>query len=685
MGLAKLAKVSIIAPKAEVEDVIKELFKFGDFHPVEREHESADKNLEKMLDRVKRIDSALDVIISDFGIKSEIGIIDSIIKGVKVERHRIEAEDINGLVDALESEAEPIIMELKELSSKIDSITKDIQKNETLLATLQLLKDLRIAPQSLSALRKMYAVFAVIPIRDIQEIKKSLPEAAILHITLTKTLSAALFVAPYKDAERVERVLKGFGVKPFAIPEWLPETIPEAYATVESKLAELNAELSSVRQKLNLILETSKGKILSLKEGANILKESLERLKATGSLRRLAIIEGYVPYEKSDELVKRLDGKYPIFVSEVEAMHAGEHGTTHTESLPTLLHNKGIIKAFENVTNIQGLPGHGEIDPTPFVTLFFSIFYGIMFADFGQGLVLTIFGLFMRMRTKGRLRDWGTLLAVLGISSSIAGFLLGECFGFKLSNWGIASPELVHLVEEHAGSKELNLAAVQRLLQFTIMLGIVHLTLGYSLSAYKHIKNREYLEALTSKIPTIAMYIFGVLFALAFFGAGGISQMLTSQNPAPFIGLPSSLVGTIGMVGGIASIFVLILGRPVANLLTRKGNGFVGAAGMGLLEVLENIIHFLSNTISYARLTILLLVHIALLMLLNNVWYALGMLSLPILIIGNLGIMALEGLIVFIQSLRLHLYEFFTKFFEGNGKPFKGLRSETTYVDIRIK
>ncbi|MEM2451352.1 MAG: hypothetical protein QXJ82_06050, partial [Nitrososphaerota archaeon] len=293
--------------------------------------------------------------------------------------------------------------------------------------------------------------------------------------------------------------------------------------------------------------------------------------------------------------------------------------------------------------------------------------------------------LFMRMRTKGRLRDWGTLLAVLGISSSIAGFLLGECFGFKLSNWGIASPELVHLVEEHAGSKELNLAAVQRLLQFTIMLGIVHLTLGYSLSAYKHIKNREYLEALTSKIPTIAMYIFGVLFALAFFGAGGISQMLTSQNPAPFIGLPSSLVGTIGMVGGIASIFVLILGRPVANLLTRKGNGFVGAAGMGLLEVLENIIHFLSNTISYARLTILLLVHIALLMLLNNVWYALGMLSLPILIIGNLGIMALEGLIVFIQSLRLHLYEFFTKFFEGNGKPFKGLRSETTYVDIRIK
>jgi V/A-type H+-transporting ATPase subunit I len=684
MGLAKLSKISIIAPKAEVEDVIKELFKFGDFHPVEQEHESVDKNLEEMLDRVKKIGLALDTIVNDFGIKSEIGVIDSIIKGVKVERHTIEAEDVKGLVDALESEAGPIISELKELSSKIDSITKEIQKNETLLAALRLLKDLRIAPSALSTLRRTYAVFAVVPTRDLQEIKRSLPEAAILHVTLTKALSAALFVASSGDAERVERVLKGFGVKPFTIPEWLPGTIPEAYATVESKLVELNAELSDVRQKLNSILENSKGKILSLKEGASILKESLERLKSTGRLKRFATIEGYVPYDKSSELVKMFGEKYPVYVSEVETTHMVEHGAARTENPPTLLRNRGIVKAFENVTNIQGLPAHGEIDPTPFVALFFSIFYGIMFADFGQGLVLMIFGLFMRMRTKGRLRDWGTLLAVLGLSSSIAGFLLGECFGFKLSNWGITSPELVHLVEEHAGVKELNLAAVQKLLQFTIMLGVVHLALGYSLSAYKHIKNREYLEAFTSKIPTILMYIFGVLFALAFFGAGGISQMLTSQNPAPFIGLPSSLVGTIGMGGGIACIFILILGRPIANMLTRKG-GFVGAAGMGLLEVLENIIHFLSNTISYARLTILLLVHIALLMLLNNVWYALGLFSLPILIVGNLGIMALEGLIVFIQSLRLHLYEFFTKFFEGNGKPFKSLRPETTYVNIRIK
>ncbi len=683
MGLAKLTKVSIVAPNTEVEDVIKELFKFGDFHPVEQKHESTNKGLEEMLEKVKKIDLALETIIYDFGVKSEIGIIDSIIKGVKIERHIIEAKDVKGLVDALESEAEPLVLKLKELSSKIDNITKEIQKNETLLATLKLLKDLRIAPQSLSALKRMYVLFAVVPIRDLQEVKRSLPEAAILYVALTKTLSAALFLASSGDAERVERVLKGFGIKPFTIPEWLPRTIPEAYTTVESKLVELNAELSDVKQKLNSMLEASEGKILSLKEGVSTLKESLERLKAREDLKRFTIIEGYVPYEKNDELVKRFDNKYPVFVSEVT--YASEHNAAQIESPPTLLHNKGIIKAFENITKIQGLPGYGEIDPTPFITLFFSIFYGIMFADFGQGLVLMAFGLFMRMRTRDSLRDWGTLLAVLGLSSSVAGFLLGECFGFKLSNWGIASPELVHLIEEHAGVKELNLAAVQKLLQFTIMLGILHLALGYSLSAYKYIKNREYLEAFTSKIPTIAMYIFGVLFALAFFGAGGISQMLTSQNPAPFIGLPSSLVGTVGMVGGIASIFVVILGKPIASLLTRKSGGFVGAAGMGLLEVLENIIHFLSNTISYARLTILLLVHIALLMLLNNVWYALGLVSLPILIIGNLGIMALEGLIVFIQSLRLHLYEFFTKFFEGNGKPFKGLRRNTMYVDIRIK
>jgi V/A-type H+-transporting ATPase subunit I len=99
----------------------------------------------------------------------------------------------------------------------------------------------------------------------------------------------------------------------------------------------------------------------------------------------------------------------------------------------------------------------------------------------------------------------------------------------------------------------------------------------------------------------------------------------------------------------------------------------------------ETPIHFLSNTISYSRLTILLIVHAALLLLLNTAWEALGLVSLPLLLVGNVGIMLLEGMLVFIQAMRLHVYEFFSKFYDGTGQAFRKLSRQTPFVNLRIE
>lgn len=682
MGIVQLSKVSIIAPRLEADKVIRELFKFGDFYPVESESSIPDSKIESLMARVKKVETSLDYVISEYGIKSDVGVIEAIVKGVKIEKHKLEAKDIESLIESIESEAYPIVNELQELSVKLKDAYEELQRNEALLAMLTLLKDLRISPHDLTLLRRFYVILSIVPNRDVEELRRSLPEASILSTQVSKNLSAVLIISTKAEIDRVDRVLKGFGVKPFTIPEELPKMLPEACLEVERDVLRLKSEIRSLEERRMYLLKDLRTKILSLREASSILRESLERLRFMGDMKNFIVLEGYVPKERCKEIEDFFKGRYPIYILPVE-VHGSEAGHAHTP--PTILKNKGPIKAFERITEIQGLPSYNEIDPTPLVAIFFSIFYGIMFADFGQGIVLAIFGFIMYIRTKGWMRDWGMLLAILGISSSTVGFLLGECFGFKMAEWGIKTPEIIHLVEEHAGVKELNLSSVHKLLQFTIMLGALHLLIGYTMSAYNSIKHKEYAEVFTSKLPTILMYIFGIMFALAFFGAGGINEMLTSQNPAPIIGVPSYILGNIGVLGGIACIFMLILGRPIVNLIKGNRAGFIGAAGTGMLEVLENIIHFLSNTISYARLTILLLVHVALMLLVNNVWYALGIASIPILIIGNLGIMALEGMIVFIQSLRLHLYEFFTKFFEGSGRPFKPLKPETVYVDIEIK
>jgi V/A-type H+-transporting ATPase subunit I len=251
----------------------------------------------------------------------------------------------------------------------------------------------------------------------------------------------------------------------------------------------------------------------------------------------------------------------------------------------------------------------------------------------------------------------------------------------------IGSPELLHLVEEHGEAKQFNIAEVQRLLIFTILLGVVHIIVGYVLSIVKHLKEGEAGEALSVKAPSLAMYLFGILFALAFFGAGGdIQSIFTSTNPAPLLNLPTNLVGAVGVYGAVACIITLLFGRYVVGIAgLGHRTGIIASVGAGLLEVLENIIHFLSNTISYSRLTILLIVHAALLLLLNTAWEALGLVSLPLLLVGNIGIMLLEGMLVFIQAMRLHVYEFFSKFYEGTGQAFRKLIRQTPFVNLRIE
>jgi len=131
------------------------------------------------------------------------------------------------------------------------------------------------------------------------------------------------------------------------------------------------------------------------------------------------------------------------------------------------------------------------------------------------------------------------------------------------------------------------------------------------------------------------------------------------------------------------SIIVLILGKPAAIIAGKIPKDSIAMSlVMGVVEFLIRIVEFLANTMSYARLGILLLVHAALLMVLNRAIALPLAISIPMLIIFNILIMLLEGLIVYIQDLRLHLYEWFTKFYDGTGTIFRSIKPETIYLDI---
>lgn len=677
MVVTELSKVTLIAPRTAVPDLFQELYKFQWFHLLEQET-LTDARVAETLSRIRKIRLELDTAVQELAIQAQPGVIDMLKSGYRLEKEKVTVENLEKLLEKVEKDAEPILAQSQELLQNTKQLAQQVVELETLHSILGLVSDFSIDLFSLLNLRHLHTSFLTCSSKDVAEIRRSLPDSAVLEQSLTKAQSALLIASLPGDAERVDRSLKSFGLKTFSIPPDFPQNPVEAFTKVQEKLTILKQDLEEKNGTIKRIIAEHESKILALQETAGVLQEVFEAMNFSGKMKRLAIIKGYVPTKFLNEFSTKFEGRFPHVVEEPEV---GEHVRSPEAATPVLLQNREATRPFQNVTLIQGYPSYGEVDPTPYISIFFTVFYGMMFADIGHGVVLALFGLLLRVRGNESMKLWGSLISILGISATLSGFLVGEIFGFKLH---LPFKPPLELVDEH--TKQFSPEIVIDAFRISILLGVVHLFLGYVLGAWKMFKRNEYLELLTSRIPTILMYFFGILFALAFFGAEQkILNITRSQNPVPLLGLPTAITAYTAITGSLACILLIIFGKTTAKLLGKAPQvSLLGSLGMGLLEVLENIIQFLSNSVSYARIAILLMVHASLLLLLNKAWDGLGIGSLPLLIIGNIGIMALEGMVVFIQSLRLHLYEWMTKFYEAEGLPFRKIAKDTIYSEIRF-
>jgi V/A-type H+-transporting ATPase subunit I len=160
--------------------------------------------------------------------------------------------------------------------------------------------------------------------------------------------------------------------------------------------------------------------------------------------------------------------------------------------------------------------------------------------------------------------------------------------------------------------------------------------------------------------------------------------VLGTSKPAPLLGIPSSLLGGVSMVVVLISMVGVLAGKGIAILAGKSHEGSAASAfGDGAIEVFEKISSYLANTISYVRLAIMLLIHAALLLAVNMLLvFPIYESAVPV-IIFNILIIVFETVIVYIQDLRLHIYEFFTKFYQGTGTPFRRILPDGVRVKVK--
>jgi V/A-type H+-transporting ATPase subunit I len=675
--------------------VVSRLAELEWFHPLQTPSDHPNPYLDDLLLKAQRLFQEIDEVIKDLGIPLETGVMATMFKGAPKGKTDYFIENMQNFIADLEDKSAAILDNPKKMIAERNKVAKELEEYRSLKDALEMAAKVNLDLTLFGKIKHFFSGLFVINSADEAEIRKTLGDLPIYISKLSEQKSSMVIFGAPDDSDRITKTLRSFGVHPLQIPANMPQNPSVAYAKADAKVKELEAKQAEIEKNIEKLKKSLLTNVLSLHEAARVAKDVLETTRKPGGTRNFAVIQGYIP-DKMEKKFRNMTKDYVSVVEDAHA-HADKHGGGEEEEiLPTLLTNKSYTRTFEVVTETQGLPRYGEVDPTPLIAFVWPFFYGLMFADFGHGILLFGLGMLFRYRGNGTLRTWGTLIAASGAAAALAGLGTGEMFGFHFEELAILAPIFAPL-EGFVGIlsvSELTFEQVVKILEVSIAIGIVHLLIAFFLRLHADLKQGNKLMVFYHDIPTIIQYFAVVALILAAIGSGydiigmfGITGK-THTEPVPWLTFVFGDWVTVDLVAKaaplviIASVVIMIIGgiKEEKHLKAQGRDEGGGLVGIVVEVIMVRIIEMLSNTISYSRIGIMLLVHSALLVTVNNSFEHGG--GYAVLIGGNIGIMLIEGLIVYIQTIRLHLYEWFPKWYVGEGMQFKKIVPKMLYSNF---
>ena len=691
MGISKLKLGTVILPRNESPRAISRLTEFEWFHKIDSTSDLVTPEIDDLLLEAQKSFQSIDDVLKGLEIPLTVGIMEILFKGTVIKKKDYEINQIEDMVNDLRKTIPSIIGKPAQLLEEASNIRISIEEFKSLKDILEVIKNMKIDLKGFGSTRYFFINIFVINSADYEEINRSLGNITNHKYDLeNKDKSALLIISDVGDSEKVLKILRSFNSNSFKIPDAFPQIPSQAYTLAESKIKELTVKQGKVTKEISMIKKKIRRDILSIHEKALVAKDVLEMLRKPGGTKHFAVIQGYIP-EKMEEKFKDHTNQWMSVVEDITDPKL-------INESPTLFENKKFVRTFEVITKSQGIPKKGEPDPTPMIALMWPIFYGLMFADMGHGLLLMGLGLLFKLKGQGDLARWGMLIAISGASAAIAGVGTGEMFGYHIAHMGpfeglLEEGGALHSVSWIVGIlsvAELTFEQVINILKVSLFIGIIHLVWAMTLRVKRLYQEGHKFVMFTEAIPNITLYGGIVVVMMCAIGSQYDVMNMYSKIHTETVPWVTIFLGDWAQVWIITRIAVIIV---IASMVLMMIGGILhakkhpesgGDPASVLMEVLlGKTVESLAHTISYARLGIMLLVHAALLMTVNNAFASLGGAesgaAMAMIIGGNLGIMMIEGLIVYIQSLRLHLYEFFTKWYVGGAQPFRQIRPELIY------
>lgn len=456
-----------------------------------------------------------------------------------------------------------------------------------------------------------------------------------------------VYFAPTTKIAVIDDIFTSLYFERVRVPDYAHGTPEIATGNINTILAKERLELTEIRDKISEINKKTSEKILETFSFLKFANTIFDLRKNVATVNNRFYLIGFIPNKYEEEFDKRF--------SNLESVSCvfKPYDADPTLEPPVMLTNSRFAKPFEMFVNMYSLPSYNDIDPTSLVAITYTLLFGIMFGDLGQGLLLSLIGVIVTKMTKS---DLGRIMTRIGFSSAFFGMVYGSVFGYEeLLNplykaiFGL-STKPVHVFDT---------ATTNVLLVGAIGVGALLIIISMSVNVFVGFRAKDYERAVFGHngIAGIVLYVSAIV--------GAVCSLMLKINIMNWAYI------TFLIVVPILSIFFR---GPLANLVNGRKETTHQSAGEFIIEnffeLFEYLLSYLSNSMSFLRVGGFILSHAGMMAVVMSLSEMAGVASPVVMVIGNLFVMCLEGLIVGIQVLRLEFYEIFSRNFEGNGKPF---------------
>ena len=647
MAILKMKKLRLMAVRSRKDELLRELIRHGCVEFSELEDQIQGSDVESILSRESSDVATLKSQLTS--LNHAIALLDTYApKKGKLLSAKPELEDLAFLDDTGLSGALKFAGAIEGYDARIKRISAEESRQRGIIDSLQPWLGLDL-PLNTEGTERCGVLMGTIPVKmELADVQSALSqvdeESELFQVNEDKRDRYVLLVAMKETIPAMQECLRGFGFTASSLGS-MKGTARECLSAAEEALKELASEKEACAQ--SIVAEAVRRDELKLaadRVSTKIaLAEADEKLYGTAST---VVMEGWIPEEREQELIKVFDD----FGCAYETLTPTEE---EYPEVPVKLKNNKITNGLNMVTEMYSLPAYGSLDPNPLMAPFFILFYGLMMADMGYGLLMVIAALVAMKKIKPRKGSLSFCQLLLwgGISTFVCGALTGGFFGDALVKIGqiLGKPdgwgELPALFSTMTDSMMVLIGAM--------VLGLVHLNTGMVINFVKKTKRGQLADAIWEEGALWVTLVGIILFVLKIGNVSGVPVVLVIGLLMVFYGGSRSAKG----LGKLLSIFTTLY-----NTATGWFGDILSYSRIMALMLAGSVIATVFNTIGAIA---------------NSFW-----LFIPVFLIGHTLNFALNLLGCYVHDLRLQCLEYFGKFYEDGGRPFKPLEVTTKYYNV---